>query len=189
MHYDLNFFLVNKSSSGKSSGNFIILILVLVFALIIGIAYGTIEFLKFDYQNGINFINESLKQQQYIYAESIINTAGTKNDLLIKYNGNLKEATDDYKNLFFINSGFFNKITSAMPNDIRYSDIKLDTSSVSITCYCDVITSPAVFYNKLDSMNIFSDITYTAITPLDSGTNPPIPVNKKYTFNITCTLK
>lgn len=185
MHNDLNFFAISKSGSGKGSGGMSILLPVLFFLLIIGGAYGYITYAKMDTQSKIDGISKQLLEKQYVDANKIILSMGSKNDFLNKYNNNIILASDKFKKSIFINSDLYKKILSAFPAGVNYSKINITDNKVTLDCTAPSTLSPAKFAENLVANKLFADVVYSGISK--SVTDKNAPANS-YSFSIAFTI-
>ena len=185
MQNDLNFFAISKSGSSKGSGGASILLPVLAFLLIIGCAYGYITFVKMDTQNKINGINKQLLEPQYVKANNIIESMGSKNKFLDNYNKNILLASDKFKNFIFINSALYKTVLSTFPAGVQYSKFNIIGNKATLECTAANTLSTALFADNLKSKLIFASISYTDISKqLNNGATS----TNRYTFNLAFTI-
>lgn len=181
MHKDINFFSVQKNIQSKASGFRSIILICIVFILIIGLAFGIINLLKFNYSSKINSIKKSMNTKELNDAKAKIDFAGKKQELMQQYNSALTIAATAYNKSFKIDKGIFESITSSMPDDVTSSQITVNIQSITLTCKSTNILSPANFTQALKSKGIFSSVSYDGVAEIKE--------EGKYGFNMICVFK
>jgi|GEM_PF-2246368 hypothetical protein len=163
---DLNFFTAYKKGSPKAgnSGAKGVILVMMCFVLVVGIAWGVLFFVQRNIKNQISTIKTELSRPAVIKLQDELNQAAKKNELMSSYRTAITLAKKSFDASRVIDSSLFGKITESMPQDMTIKSFVVNPQSIQMLCSCTDKMSPAVLKQALEKKAVFSNITYDGVT-------------------------
>ncbi|HHY82516.1 MAG TPA: PilN domain-containing protein [Clostridiales bacterium] len=196
---DLNFFSMTIDA-GRSTRKKVIIYVVLfiIYLLLVAGAFFTLELAVKAAQTQIDSYNEyllseevSLKRQQAADKKQEINS-------LQQFSGSLESFIVHIQGISTISSDYLNKITSAIPHDLYFTNISMTSDQLQIQGVAPSRHLIAEYQNNMEALELFSSIhisnitTVTAASPNEQagqeGREEP-EAAESYSFTMSCQLK
>jgi len=183
MQKDFDLFAAYKSTSNKTVGNKSakgLVVMIVLFVLIVGGAYGTLKFFDYSAQLKIAQVRESLSAPAVLEAQTKLAASAKLNELMTQYKIALTMAQKNFDASMVIDASILEQIAQSTPDDVTISGLTITPQAVGITCVCTDPLAPAVFTQALHKKDLFLAVSYSGITLEGDGT---------YTFTLNCTFK
>lgn len=188
---DYNFFsmeLDNKGSARKKRIRFFFLI-ILYLVLIAG-AYYLLEQMILTNQNLAAELDSYLTSEEVISKQQEVTEKRTEVTRLQQFDTSLQTFIKHLEDISIIGTKYIEQITSAVPQDLYFENLSMDTRLLQIQGTAPNRQIIAEYLNNMQALDLFQDVHITNITTVIESSEEDQGVEKTtYTFDMSCQLK
>jgi len=180
IHKDLNLFAAMKKSSNRPNSSMTGIILIIVsFALVVGLTFGGLFFLTSTTESKVKHIQNEMAGEDIKKEQQAFLLLSSENSRLRAYLTGVREAKRRFEEVPKIDQKILDAVASSLPADTRITSMSIAPPSVQFSCISAGELSPAALQKTLLKKGIFSAVSYSGIAPASGG---------GYSFTMSCVL-
>lgn len=183
MHKDFNLFAVYKTSAPRSGGQGVVL-LILVFALLVGSVFGTFRGVRYSMQVKIDRIHAELADPEVADIQKQLAVSKEMQAKLNSYLATLTKAEKQFTLSTPINGLLFSRINYCIPEDVKINELQVTAASAEIVCTSSTSIAPAVFTEALLRNGVFRSVTFDTVSR-----NTEVGGGLSYRFTLHCSFR
>lgn len=187
---DYNFFsteLDNKELSNKKK--LIFFLSIFLYIILIAGAYFLFERIILSTQSQTADLDTYMASEEISSQRDLVTKK--KNDIqnLQDFDASLQSYTQYLESISIISTEYIAQITSAVPQELYFENISMDTHQLQIQGTAPSRQIIAEYLNNMLALDLFKDVHISDITTVTTGDKEDQAIQYRYTFAMSCQLK